>query len=126
MTKQEAVKSGRLHVRSFLNAAYSCGEVYATIEVSRSGMHRNMKVFTVRDGKLWELFPALAADGSVRDWKEESKLLDAIAKDWRFSFKKRSFQVGGGGMDMFFALIDDLHGLAGMPYQQRKLIRKIL
>lgn len=114
-TKKEAaaaaVAAGREHLRAWLDAAKAHGRVYYAIKsVSRSGMNRKIALATIRDGELVALWPSIPSGHGLErgDYVAYNAALDSIAKDWRFSFEKRAFYIGGCGMDMVFALVYDL------------------
>lgn len=112
MKKKErnaAIAGGRNYLKWWLQEAAKHGTIYYTIpHVARSGMSRRIVLGTIAAGRLITLWPnAVDGSGDIND-------LDAIAKDWRFSFHHRAFVIGGCGMDMVFALIDDLAGMAGL------------
>lgn len=114
-TERDAIlASGRDYLGAWLLNALNHGTIYYTIpQVARSGMSRRIVLATIvmRNGapELSTLWPrSTAPDG------DDNEALDLIAKDWRFSFKHRAFVIGGCGMNMVFALIDDLASTAGL------------
>ena len=118
MTKRDvaAVAAGRLYLADWLSKAHEHGTIYYVIQsVSRSGMSRQIRLYTIarRDGgpAIVHLWPAAPEDYPANRYSED---IDAIARDWGFSFDKRAFVVGGCGMDMVFALIDSLAHKAGV------------
>jgi len=119
-----AIAAGRLYLAYWLTKAREHGTVYYTIpSVSRSGMSRQIRLYRIdsADGRphdIVHLWPSIrTADMSPeieRGGGGFSSALDAIARDWGFSFDKRAFVVGGCGMDMVFALVDSLAAKAGL------------
>jgi hypothetical protein len=121
VTKAQIIAAGRAHLRAWLTAAEAHGTIYYAIpRVARSGMSRQIVLSTIvtgRDGKpeLSRLWPGLPDDvGGPLAGDAYRAALDTVARDWRFSFDARAFKIGGCGMDMVFALVDDLAGQAGM------------
>lgn len=114
------VDAGRKSLRDWLKAAEKHGTIYYVIEsVSRSGMSRNISLATIVMSKgkpvLSKLWPRLDDKmWSHAQWSEYNAALDVVASDWGFSFKVRSFKVGGCGMDMVFSQIDYLAQIAGV------------
>jgi hypothetical protein len=124
VTKKEQraaiIAAGRKHLRAFLNAAKRHGTIYYDVpSVSRSGMSRQIKLWTISKGQLVRAWPGYGDHGTPEiSALNYSDVMDVIAKDWGFSFEKRSFVVSGCGMDMVFALIDDLANKAyGWKYK---------
>jgi hypothetical protein len=127
--KEAIIAAGRKELRKWLEAAEKHGTIYYEItHTARSGMTRHIVLATIRmvKGKpvLWNLFPALPHeyyDGArATPWRDYSAALDIVAKDWGYSFKRRAFVIGGCGMDMVFALVDDLARKACMPLIRAK------
>jgi hypothetical protein len=122
-----AVASGRRYLGWWLQQAADHGVIYYTIpHVASSGMSRRITLHTIIDGELCRLWPSYAKEDEARggfgDF-EHSEGLDAIAKDWSFSFKHQKFVIGGCGMDMVFALVNDLAGM-GLPRDWRATHRR--
>lgn len=116
MTKRDvaAVAAGRLYLADWLERAKEHGTIYYVIpSVSRSGMSRQIRLYTIdgRGPSMCHLWPGARPDYPADRYGED---LDAIARDWGFSFDKRAFVVGGCGMDMVFALVDSLASKAGV------------
>jgi hypothetical protein len=131
--KEAIVKSGRDHLRQWMQAAETHGTIYYTIpHVAKSGMSRNIVLATIRmdeNGKpyLENLWPKmdenLVGSRGFGMFKKEtgndspfgySEALDIVGKDYGFNWDKRCFTIGGCGMDMVFALVDDLAHKAGL------------
>ena len=128
---QAAVDAGREYLAHWLREAHKHGGiVYDIPKVSRSGMSRQIVLARVvpaeRTGKkthggFWEekpahvqrLFPSVP-ESFYKPGVSGGAALDAVAKDWGYSFKSHTFVVGGCGMDMTFALVDRLAYLAGL------------
>lgn len=115
--RDSIIAAGRASLKAWLIAAEKHGTIYYEVtNVAKSGMSRRIVLQTIRTVKgkpaLWNLFPTLSEDGA--DWRTHSTNLDMVAKDLGYSFKFRAFVVGGCGMDMVFALIDNLAHLAGI------------
>ena len=119
--KADAIADGRKVLRAGLLRAEETGTIYYTIpSVSRSGMSRTITLHMVchdRDERygLVRCWPGLT-DEFARGltMNEHHAALDAVAKDWGFSYDARAFKVGGCGMDMVFALVDKLASAAGL------------
>lgn len=131
---EAAVAAGREYLATWLREAHKHGGIVFDIpKVARSGMSRQIVLARVvpakKTGKktaggFWEerpayierLFPTLPESfyKTGEGGRSYGYALDAVAKDWRFSFKSRNFVVGGCGMDMVFALVDWLGELAGL------------
>lgn len=129
IAQRAAIAEGRAYLHKWLSEAEQHGEIYYTIpHVARSGMSRRIVLATIR-------YPALATDDQRPQlhaiWPrtldpngDSNETLEAIGRDWGFSFKHRAFIVGGCGMDMVFALVDDLAGKAGMPRGYANRVRR--
>ena len=105
--KQAYTNAGRAYLRTFLDAARKHGTIYYTIpHVARTGMSRRIQLITVAKGGILRLWPGGLPDLDCPAL--DSDAMDVIARDWGFSYKHRAFVIGGCGMDMVFALIDDL------------------
>jgi hypothetical protein len=129
--RETIINAGRAVLKAWLIAAEKHGTIYYEItNVARSGMSRRIVLQTIRmvKGKpvLDNLFPGLPETDFGGDWKKRSDAVDMVAKDWGFSFKHRAFVVGGCGMDMVFALVDDLASKAGIkaiPNKDKRMDR---
>jgi hypothetical protein len=127
--KQAIIATGRAHLKTWLLAAEAHGTIYYNIQsVSRSGMNRKISLSTIFMGSdgmadcrcgnyekasLVRLWPSYGENASKFD-TTYNEGLDIIARDWGFSFDARAFNISGCGMDMCFALVDSLAGLAGL------------
>lgn len=119
--KAQAIAAGRKHLAEWFAVAQKHGTIYYNItSVSRSGMNRKIRLYTIRndetcDGNpvLWKLWPYAEAieEWSCRDYKTQ---LDDIARDWSFSFQARAFNVSGCGMDMVLHLVYSLLSKSGI------------
>jgi hypothetical protein len=131
--KQLIIAAGRAHLKAWLLAAEAHGTIYYNVQsVSRSGMNRKISLSTiiVRDvtepedhgmythPELVRLWPSYGEqdlpDELTRGSGNFGSTLDIIARDWGFSFDARAFNVSGTGMDMVYALVDDLAHRAGI------------
>jgi len=129
---EAAVAAGRKYLARWLLAAYKHGGiVYDIPKVARSGMSRQIvlaRIVPAETSKrksrppgpayIERLWPTPLPDGPFGAGGQFSAALDAIAKDWGFSFKTRNFVVGGCGMDMVFALVDHLATKAGLTKEE--------
>jgi hypothetical protein len=114
--KAAIIASGRAHLAQWLRDAEAHGTIYYSIpRVSRSGMSRVIKLYTIlngSDGKpaLSQLWPSYDETAPGDSW---SVKIDTVAKDWGFTFgNTRGFRVNGCGMDMVFWLVGHLANLA--------------
>lgn len=123
-TKADIIRAGRESLVGWLEAAKAHGTIYYTVEASRSGMMRTIRLSTITpqmhitghvQSGLERCWPKIASHVEVNlSSAEYSSALDIVAKDWGFSFKHGAFRIGGCGMDMVFALVDNLAAKAGI------------
>jgi len=131
-TDEAAVAAGREYLAMWLREAHRHGGiVYDIPKVARSGMSRQIVLARVvpakrggdpRPARLERLFPTLPESfyKTGEGGRSYGYALDAVAKDWGFSYKNRTFVVGGCGMDMVFALVDNLARMAGLEKPEFK------
>jgi hypothetical protein len=123
---EAAVAAGREYLAHWLREAHKHGGiVYDIPKVARSGMSRQIVLARVvpakrggdpRPAHIERLFPTLPESfyKTGEGGRSHGFALDAVAKDWGFSFKSRNFVIGGCGMNMVFALVDHLARIAGL------------
>jgi len=135
---EAAVAAGREYLAQWLREAHKHGGiVYDIPKVARSGMSRQIVLARVVPAPSRHVRNAVGTLPFVhahveRLWPKpiDERLfgaggqygaaIDAIAKDWGFSFKSRNFVIGGCGMDMVFALVDNLARMAGLEKPEFK------
>jgi hypothetical protein len=123
---EAAVAAGRKYLARWLLAAHKHGGIVYHIEkVARGGMSRQIVLARVvpakrgaaaRPAHVERLFPTVPESfyKPVEIGRNYGYALDAVAKDWGFSFKAHNFPVSGSGMDMVFWLVDRLASKAGL------------
>lgn len=130
MTKKEAaiiIEAIQVdNLRGWLEQAKRNGRVYYHVHsVNRNGDFRRITLATIgeQNGRPYLDFfwpscvPQYTSDdpgASARVLLGHSGALDVAAKLVGFNFKRRSFAIGGGGMDMVYALLDNLGTIAGV------------
>ncbi len=121
--QRQALSVNRAHLRKWLEAAKEHGTIYYIVEkVSTSGMSRCITLYTMRERDQWDPPGAKASldlcwpnvDNIGAGIDESHECWCVAARDMHFSLKKRCFEVSGCGMDMVFALIEDLARIAGI------------
>ena len=134
MTKKQAAQIiERIQIdnlRGFLAQVIKYGRIYYLVNtVNRAGDRRTVTLATILDGvngpRLDFFWPSCVPQYTSDDIGEEAReiigsqsdSLDIAAKAIGFSFKARSFVVGGGGMDMVESLVHGLCSKAGMDYR---------
>lgn len=130
MDHSPLIKAGRKALAAWLRRAEAHGTIYYVVShVSRSGMSRNIEIATIivrkRKPDLVKLWPHVD-EADLPAGTDYSAALDVIARDWGFSFRnnQRCFVISGCGMDMVFALVDNLAAKAGLPRGYANRVRR--
>ncbi len=127
MTKKELLEAATVqnkqHMREWLEAAREHGTIYYIVEkVSASGMIRYITLYTMRERGQWDppgakasmdlAWPNMNDIGTTIENSHEAWC--HVAKTMHFDPDHRAFKMTGCGMDMVFALIEDLVRYAGI------------